>query len=155
WLEAIPPLKDALQPHRTYEVRRSCADALVRIRRAETQEALLTALLTSFDPDAEIRGRVTLGLKQILGKTGAVSLLVAELLRSQDAPDGYVAALADLDRAAAAQLLLVKLLDADLTIRERAARALVKVGKEEVFLTFQLQRAKALEGYSKVLGDAD
>ena len=133
--------------------RRNCVDLLVQICRPETKNALLFALE---DDDAEIRVCVANGLKEALGRTGAVKFIVEELLE-QDTPDVkcYLDALRLIDKSGAANALTEYLRHSDSKIRDRASFALVQLGGEEAVRTFQRKREEALDKYTGLLKDAD
>jgi|GEM_PF-1086121 len=150
--EAINHLAQALKPDMPERVRRAGVEELSGIGRPETKDALLTALR---DQDAEIRVRAADGLKRVLNTAGAVSF-VAEHLLEQDQPSPeYLDALRRIDSTAAAHALSEQLLHPDPKIATRASQALAQLGGEAAVRTLQAQRTKALDTYTKLLGDAD
>jgi hypothetical protein len=152
WQAAIEALGRALKADRSDWVRRNCVDALTQIDRPETKEVLLYALE---DTDAEIRVRAADALNRTLGASGSVSYLVEELLRHEQPPSRYFDALRQIDSKGAASALSDRLLHPDPEVAQRASHALVKLGGEEAVRTLQAQRTKALDTYTKLLGDAD
>jgi len=151
--EAIEALSKALERHLPDWTRRSCVDSLVQICRPETKNALLLALK---DDDAEIRVRASYGLKDSLGKEGAVKFIVEEFLE-QDTPDVkfFLDALRLIDKSGAANVLTEYLGHSDSKIRDRASFALVQLGGEEAVRTLQKKREEALNKYTELLKDAD
>jgi HEAT repeat protein len=152
WREAIDALGEALKKDLADWARRSCVDGLAQISRPETKEHLLVALR---DKDAEIRVRAASALKGALGASGAVSFITEELLRLEDPPTQYFDALRQIDSKEAANVLADHLLHPDSQIATRASRALTKLGGEEAVRTLQAQRAKAVDTYTTLLGNAD
>jgi hypothetical protein len=80
---------------------------------------------------------------------------VEALLQSEVPRPDFVVALRHIDEREAARALSSKLLDSRREVAERASRALVQLGGEEAVRTLQAQRAKAMETYTRLLGDAD
>ncbi len=152
WREAVDALGEALKKELADYARRSCVDALAQIGRPEAKDHLLLALR---DKDAEIRVRAAGGLRGALGESEAVSFIVEELLRLEDPPSQYYDALRQIDSKEAANILADHLLHPDSQIAARASRALTKLGGEEAVRTLQAQRAKALDTYTELLGNAD
>ena len=152
WQASIEALGRALKADLSDGVRRNCVDALAQINRPETKEVLLYALE---DRDAEIRVRAADALSNTLGASGAVGFVVEELLRLEQPPSRHFDALRQIDSKAAASALSDRLRHPDPEIAQRASHALVKLGGEEAVRTLQAQRTKALDTYTKLLGDAD
>jgi HEAT repeat protein len=152
WQEAVDALGEALKKDLADWARRSCVDGLAQIGRPETKEHLLFALR---DRDAEIRVRAASALKGALGASAAVSFIAEKMLDLEDPPSEYFDALRQIDSKEAANVLADHLLHPDSQIATRASRALTKLGGEEAVRTLQAQRTKALDTYTKLLGDAD
>jgi HEAT repeat protein len=152
WQEAIDALGRALKTDLGDWARRSCVDALRQIGRPETKGYLLPALR---DSDAEIRVRAAAALRHCLGPQEAVTFIVGELLGAESPPAEYFDALRQIDSKEAANQLADHLLHPDPQIASRASGALAQLGGEEAVRTLQAQRAKALDTYTQLLGDAD
>jgi len=152
WSDAIHVLGESLAKGLPDRVRRACIDALHEIGRPETRQALLVALQ---DKDAEVRVQAANALKNALGVSEAVSFVAEELLRREEPPAEYYDALRQVDSKGAANFLKNNLLHPDSRIAQRAMRALTELGGEEAIRTLEAQRAKALDTYTKLLGDAD
>lgn len=150
--EVITALGEALKQEMPERVRRACVEELSATNRPEVKDALLIALQ---DQDAEIRERAADGLKRILDAPGAVSFIIKSLLEQDELPPQYLDALRRIDSAAAAHALSEQLLHPDPNVAARASHALAQLGGEAAMRTLQAQRAKALDTYTKLLGDAD
>jgi HEAT repeat protein len=151
-LDAIKALGRALEENHEDWVRRACVGALKQINTPETKAALLYALK---DGDAEIRVRAAQALSQVLGAADAVGYIVEHLLQEKTPPREYLSALRGIDGEKAAAILSDHLLHPDPDIAARAGRALAELGGEAAVRTLQAQRTKALDTYTKLLGDAD
>jgi len=151
-MEAITALGDSLRQDMPDRVRRACVEELAEINKPETKQALLQALQ---DRDAEIRVQAANGLGRVLGVPGAVSFIAEHVLEQDQPLPDYLDALRRLDNTAAAHVLSEQLLHPDPKVGMRASQALAQLGGETAVRTLQAQRTKALDTYTKLLGDAD
>jgi hypothetical protein len=153
---ALQSVRRALEESADYQVRRSCVDTLARVNGPETQPALILALRDARNAKAEIRSRALDALNRSLQMAGAIGLLVEQAVPENNPPAeaGLVEALRQLDRAAVARQLQVKLLDSDPAVRARAARALAEVGPDAVYDSYLKQRLELIKADSSSLSDA-
>ena len=168
--DVIEILGDALKETRDLRgmARRVCVEALDDLATAKTKEALLFALE---DDDAEIRQRAAKALakKQCLAEDGAITYIIETMLQlssEAETPEAktkakdrrywkYIEALRHIDQTKAADTLSQYLHHRNPEMSERAEVALVDLGGETASRTLEQQRAKAVETYTTLLGEAD
>ncbi len=152
----IDILAKALTANMPDLARRTCLEALRRLKDPVSKDALLLALE---DSDAEIRQRAADGLKEVLEPATALGFIIKHLLQQPDEAAGrarrYIEALRQIDDREAAKLLLEYLFHPDPAVANRASQALTALGGEAAVRTLQAQRTQAVAQYTQLLGDAD
>lgn len=153
WEEAIGVLSRVLELHQSSWVRRDCVKALTNSNRPGAKKAFALAIR---DKDQEVRSAAANGLRQVLGTSEAVQFLAEEYVLREDYPSAeYIAALRNIDRTAAADLLLKHLQGGDARSASRALQALALLGVEGATRVFRSQRVEVVESYAKSLSQID
>lgn len=159
---AIQALGNTLKSHQPQTIRRNCVAALANLKDHNTQETLLYALS---DESPQIRTIAVEALKNMLKTTGAIELIINDLVRrrttsddkkaEEKIQDGYIEALRYLNDKQAAEIISRHLLHPDPKVVDFAVEALTLLGGETAIRTLQAQRAQMLKTYTSMLEKAD